>query len=53
MFVLLYIDPGSGNIMIQLIVAAVAGALYSVKSLRMRIQIFLKDLFNRKKNKGN
>jgi hypothetical protein len=40
---LLYVDPGSGSYLIQAIVAAVTGALFFFKNIRM----YLRDKFDR------
>ena len=36
----LYIDPGSGSYLIQVIIAAILGALFYVKNLWWRIKSF-------------
>ncbi len=38
--ILLYIDPGSGSYLIQVIIAAVLGALFYFKNLWFRIRSF-------------
>jgi TRAP-type uncharacterized transport system fused permease subunit len=38
--ILLYVDPGSGSYLIQVIIAAVLGALFYFKSLWWRIKTF-------------
>jgi hypothetical protein len=45
--VLLYIDPGSGSYLVQMIIAGVLGALFYFKSLWFKF----KGLFNRSSNK--
>ncbi|WEK38192.1 MAG: hypothetical protein P0Y53_11860 [Candidatus Pseudobacter hemicellulosilyticus] len=37
---LLYVDPGSGSYLIQLIIAAILGALFYFKNLWWRIRSF-------------
>jgi hypothetical protein len=37
---LLYIDPGSGNYLVQMIIAAVLGGAYYFKSIWTRIKLF-------------
>jgi hypothetical protein len=44
-----YIDPGSGNYMIQMIVAALAGIAYTIKHWWRSIIDFFKRLFSGKK----
>jgi hypothetical protein len=48
---LLYIDPGSGSYLAQVIAAAVLGIAFFFKNLRLVILDFFRRLF--KKNKGN
>ena len=38
--ILLYIDPGSGSYLIQVLIAAVLGALFYFKNLWWRIKAF-------------
>lgn len=38
--VLLYVDPGSGSYLVQMIIAAVVGALFYFKGLWWRIKSF-------------
>ncbi|MDQ6845216.1 MAG: hypothetical protein M3Z92_12830 [Bacteroidota bacterium] len=37
---LLYIDPGSGSYLVQMIIAAVLGSLFYVKTIWKRIKLF-------------
>lgn len=46
-----YIDPGTGSIIIQLLIGAVVGGLALIGVYRMRVKNFLHNLF--KKRKGN
>ena len=46
-----YIDPGTGSIIIQVLIGAVVGGLAMIGIYRMRIKYFLHNLF--KKRKGN
>lgn len=48
-FILVYLDPGTGSLIIQLIIAAVTGTFFFVKKLRL----YFIDLFNQifRKNK--
>jgi hypothetical protein len=48
---LLYIDPGSGSYLAQVIAAAVLGIVFFFKNLRLVIQDFFRRLF--KKNKDS
>ena len=38
--ILLYVDPGSGSYLIQVIIAAVLGALFYIKNLWWQIKSF-------------
>jgi hypothetical protein len=38
--ILLYIDPGSGSYLIQMIIAGVLGALFYIKSIWWKIKSF-------------
>jgi len=46
-----YIDPGTGSIVIQLLIGAVVGGLALIGVYRMRVKNFLHNLF--KKRKGD
>tara|TARA_Y100000590_G_C15657270_1_gene991137 strand:+ start:478 stop:684 length:207 start_codon:yes stop_codon:yes gene_type:complete len=46
-----YLDPGSGNYIIQLIVAFFASIFVSVKIFWQKIKFFIYNLRNKKKNK--
>lgn len=48
---LLYIDPGSGSLLIQAIIAAVVGALFYFKNLWFKIKTFIKSLFGKSSHK--
>ncbi|MEO6289915.1 MAG: hypothetical protein ABIO76_08345 [Ginsengibacter sp.] len=37
---LLYIDPGSGSYLVQMIIAAVLGGLFYIKTIWRRIKLF-------------
>jgi len=39
-FFLLYIDPGSGSYLVQVIIAAVLGAAFYFKTIWLRIKMF-------------
>ena len=45
--ILLYVDPGSGSYLVQMIIAAILGAIFYFKSAWWRIRSF----FTRKKDK--
>jgi hypothetical protein len=42
-----YLDPGSGSMLIQLVVAAVAGALLSVRLFWQRLKLGVMSIFSR------
>ena len=42
-----YIDPGSGSFFLQFLLAALLGALYSIKVFWKDIRAFLKQLFSK------
>ncbi len=37
---LLYIDPGSGSYLVQMLIAAVLGGLFYIKTIWKRIKLF-------------
>jgi hypothetical protein len=43
-----YLDPGTGSVIIQSIIASVAGALYVGKIYWIRIRLFLSKVFKNK-----
>ena len=43
-----YIDPGSGSYMLQILLAALLGAVFFIKSTWHRIKDFLSNLFSTK-----
>lgn len=47
MYSLLYVDPGSGSYLIQLIIAGILGALFCFKSMLWKIKSFF---IRKKKN---
>jgi len=47
--ILLYVDPGSGSYLVQVIIAAVLGALFYFKNIWWQIKAF----FTRKKQEPN
>ncbi|MBC7902610.1 MAG: hypothetical protein H7Y27_04280 [Gemmatimonadaceae bacterium] len=46
---LLYVDPGSGSYLVQMLIAAILGALFYFKNLWLHIKLFFSNLF---RNKG-
>lgn len=50
---LMYVDPGSGSYLVQVIIAAILGALFYFKSAWLQVKIFFMNLFGRRKNKIN
>jgi hypothetical protein len=48
---LLYIDPGSGSYLVQVIVAAVLGVAFFFRNIKMLITAFFAKLFVRKRKK--
>jgi hypothetical protein len=54
--VFLYVDPGSGSYLVQMIIAAVLGALFYFKSIWWKIKSFFtreKPTDSANKDKGN
>lgn len=45
-----YIDPGTGSIIIQVLIGALVGGLFAVKKYWKRINLFLKNLFSGSKH---
>ncbi len=43
-----YLDPGTGSYIIQILIAAGLGLLFSVKIFWQRIKLFFKNAFSRK-----
>jgi hypothetical protein len=50
---LLYIDPGSGSYLVQVIVAAALGIVFFFKNLKLYIRAFFARLFQKKNKKDN
>lgn len=46
--ILLYIDPGSGSMLFQLLIAGLLGALYGIKLFWTRIKLFFAKLFRKR-----
>lgn len=45
----LYIDPGSGSYLVQVIIAAVLGGAFWIKRFWRNIKLFFTSLFTRRK----
>ncbi len=45
----LYIDPGSGSYLVQVIIAAVLGGAFWIKKFWRNIKLFFSSLFARRK----
>jgi hypothetical protein len=48
-----YIDPGTGSFLLQMLLAGLFAALYTMRRLRHRIWSFVKGLFGSKADAGN
>ncbi len=44
-----YIDPGTGSLVIQIVIASLAGAAFLIKVFWIKIKAFLKNLFRSRK----
>ncbi|MES2691509.1 MAG: hypothetical protein V4658_13960 [Bacteroidota bacterium] len=49
MSVLLYIDPGSGSLFFQLLIAGVAGAAFTLKSQFRFVKFWIKNKLTKEK----
>ena len=49
---LLYIDPGSGSYLVQVIAAAVLGIAFFFKTIKLYIVHFFHKIFGRKRKEG-
>jgi hypothetical protein len=47
---LLYIDPGSGSYLVQMIVAAALGVVFFFKNIKLYIRTFFSRFFKKKDN---
>ena len=47
-----YIDPGTGSIIIQLLIGAFVGGLALIGVYRMRVKNFLRNLFKKRRSHG-
>jgi len=48
-FIFLYLDPGTGSMIVQMIIAAVTAAIFFVRGIREKIV----EIFNRFRGKDN
>jgi hypothetical protein len=48
-----YIDPGSGSLLIQIVIAAICGSLFAIKMFWQRIKGFFYGLFAGKGDKDS
>lgn len=48
---LLYIDPGSGSYLVQVIAAAALGIVFFFKNIRLYVTDFFQRMFRKKENK--
>lgn len=44
-----YLDPGTGSLILQMIIAGILSTLFAIKMYWYRLKSFFKDLFDRKK----
>lgn len=47
-----YLDPGTGSYFLQMLIAALIGALYTLKLYWSKVKSFFKNLFISKENKS-
>lgn len=50
---LLYIDPGSGSYLVQVLVAAALSVVFFFKNIKLHILTFFSWIFGKKKKKDN
>lgn len=48
--VIIYLDPGSGSIILQVLIAIITGAIFYIALIRKKIADFFRRLTGRKKN---
>ena len=46
-----YLDPGSGNYIIQILIGAILGGAYAIKTYYKRIYLYFQRRFGKKKDK--
>lgn len=49
--VLLYIDPGSGSFLVQVIIAGVLGVAFFFRNIKLAVKAFFANLFRKKQKK--
>lgn len=49
---ILYIDPGGGSMLVQLLIASALGVMYFFKNVRMYIKAFFSRIFRKKRDKN-
>ena len=49
--ILLYLDPGTGSLIIQLIIAAVTGTIFFFRNIREKIVLFFQQFRNKNSKK--
>jgi hypothetical protein len=47
-----YIDPGTGSIIIQILIGSVVGGLAMIGVYRVRVKNFLRNLFKKRRSHG-
>jgi len=52
-WILLYLDPGTGSMLIQFVIAAVTGGLIFFKHIKLRIGYLFDRLFKKKQEDEN
>ncbi|HRO70336.1 MAG TPA: hypothetical protein PK951_08150 [Chitinophagaceae bacterium] len=50
---LLYIDPGSGSYLVQVIAAALLGVAFFFRNIKLYIQAFFSRLFKKQKDSSS
>lgn len=48
-----YVDPGTGSYILQIILASIVGASFTIKLFGKKIYFFFSRLFSRNNNSGN
>jgi len=44
-----YVDPGTGTLLLQMVIAVIAGSLFFLRSVRTKIVLFIKGIFSQSK----
>lgn len=42
-----YLDPGTGSIILQMLIAGIVGAMYTIKLYWYRLKVFIAQLFGK------